>query len=154
MADMKDFFTGLVYGTILSSADKIGIRPMLLGRQSSKILGPMIGSLAQQFIGKEPPKNMQEFLKVLETIGKDTGVLGKEFELSYLQNKFSLKIKECLWLEMAKYGKTLGYNACPLCGVAVMAMGILEAMNLSQVVGMDVENKDGKCQIKLGTEEK
>ncbi|WXG39390.1 MAG: hypothetical protein WED07_00915 [Candidatus Freyarchaeum deiterrae] len=153
MSNIIDFFTGLVFGTILGSADKMGIKPMLLGRQSSKVLGPMIGSLAQQFIGKEPPKNMPELVRDLETLGKSTGVLGKEFELSYSENKFSMKIKECPWLEMAKYGKSIGYNACPLCASSIIMMGAIEGMGLSQVIGINVENKDTICQLKLGTEQ-
>ncbi|WXG39392.1 MAG: hypothetical protein WED07_00925 [Candidatus Freyarchaeum deiterrae] len=70
MSELKDFITGLVFGTLLSSADKMGINPMLLGRQASKVLGTLMGNLRHQFIDRDPPKNIEGLLKNLETVGK------------------------------------------------------------------------------------
>jgi hypothetical protein len=154
MQDLKDFLTGLVFGTILSSADKMGINPMLLGRQSSKVLGPMIGNLAQQTINKNPPKTMEELVKDLETFVKGSDIFGKGFELNYSGNTFSMKINECLWLEMCKYGKTIGYKACPLCSTMIIMMGLIEAMGISQVVGINVDNNEATCELKMAMEQK
>ncbi len=154
MPDVINFFTALIYGTILSAADRIGINPMLLGRQSSQILGPMIENLAQQFIGMAPPKDMEELKKDLEMFGKNTGVFGKEYEWNNSGNCFSAKVVECPWLEMAKYGKSIGYKACPLCGITIILLGAIEAMGLSQVVGINVDNDETVCKLKLATERK
>lgn len=132
----------------------MGINPILLGRQSAKILAPLITSLAQQLLGMPAPKNMEELLKELEIFGKKFRVLGKEFELNYSGNIFKTKIVECSWKEMCKYGKSIGYKACPLCIAMIMLMSVIEAMGLSQVFGFNLDNNDSVCEIKLTLEQK
>lgn len=154
MSDTMNLFNGLVFGTILSSADKMGINPMLIGRQSAKILAPMIDGLAQQFLGLPAPKNMEELLKELEILGKNFGVLGKEFELNYTENKIELKVVECPWKEMSKYGKSIGYKACPLCVIEIMLMGAIEGAGLSQIFGFNLENSEATCKIEAALEQK
>jgi hypothetical protein len=154
MSDMMDIFNGLVFGTLLSSADKIGVNPILLGRQSAKILSPMIDGLAQQFLGMTSPKNMEELLKYLEMMGQKFGILGKEFELNCTGNIFKLKVVECPWKEMSKYGKSIGYKACPLCVITLMLMGAIEGVGLSQVFGFNLDNNDSVCKIEMTLEQK
>ncbi|MEM3564264.1 MAG: hypothetical protein QXR19_13595 [Candidatus Jordarchaeaceae archaeon] len=154
MSDTVNLFYGFVFGTILSAADKMGINPMLLGRQSSKILGPMVENLAQQFLGMAPPKTMEELVKDLEIVGKNFGVFGKEFECSYSGNNLSMKIVQCPWLEMCKYGKSIGYRACPLCATSVMLMGTIEATNIVQVMGINVDNNEAVCRLTVKMEPK
>jgi len=154
MSDTVNLFYGFVFGTILSAADKMGINPMLLGRQSSKILGSMVDSLAQQFLGMAPPKTMEELLKDIEIMGKNFGVFGKEFELSYSGNNLNIKIVRCPWLELCKYGKSVGYKACPLCPTSIILMGAIEATNIAQVLGTNVDNNETVCQLTVKTEQK
>ncbi|MBS7249683.1 MAG: hypothetical protein KIH08_03690 [Candidatus Freyarchaeota archaeon] len=153
MSDTVNLFYGFVFGTILSAADKMGINPTLLGRQSSKILGPMLENLAQQFLGMAPPKTIEEFMKDLEIVGKNF-VFGKEFQLSYSGNNLSMKLVQCPWLEMCKYGKSIGYKACPLCATSVMLMGAIEATNIVQVMGVNVDNNETVCQLTVKMEPK
>ncbi|MGQ9722358.1 MAG: hypothetical protein ACUVXA_13665 [Candidatus Jordarchaeum sp.] len=154
MSEFKDFLTGLVFGTILRSADNMGVKPTLLGRQSAAVLGPIINDLAQKFIGKEAPKTREELLTDIETMGKVSGVLGKEFEITHTQNTINIKVVECPWVEMGKYGKTIGYKACPLCGIIVLLMGALEAQNISRVVNISAVNNDTVCELGLEEEQK
>lgn len=154
MSDTVNLFYGFVFGTILSAADKMGINPLLLGRQSSKILGPMVENLAQQFLGMAPPKTMEEIVKDLEIVGKNFGVFGKEFEWSYSGNNLNIKIVQCPWMEMLKYGKSIGYKACPLCATSVILMGTIEATNIVQVLGINVDNNETVCQLTVKMEPK
>jgi hypothetical protein len=154
MSDLNDMFNGIVFGTILSSADKIGINPVLLGRQASKVLAPLIENFAQQFLGVSAPKDMNELVKDLEIFGKKFGVLGKEFELSYTGDSFKIKSVECPWKEMAKYGKTIGYKACPICVITIMVMATIEAITHSQVFGLKIENNESTCEVKILLEQK
>ncbi len=154
MADFKDVLTGLIFGTVLKSADNMGVKPILLGCQSAKVLGPIIATLSQQFIGKAPPKDMNELMTDMETMAKVSGVLGKEFEMSYTGNTVKMKTVECPWLEMAKYGKSIGYKACPLCGIMILLIGAIEFVNTVQVSDVNVDNNETVCQLTVETEQK
>jgi hypothetical protein len=70
MPEINSFYNAIVFGTLLSAADKIGLKPILLGRQASQILKPIIKNIAKTAIGKDPPKNIEEFLEDIKIIAK------------------------------------------------------------------------------------
>ncbi|MEM3586395.1 MAG: hypothetical protein QXO71_03640 [Candidatus Jordarchaeaceae archaeon] len=154
MSGVRDSLNGLALGIILSAADKIGINPILLGRQSAKLLAPMLSGLVKQFLGVPTLKNMEEFLKELEVFSKNFGVLGKEPELNYTGNILKIKVVECYWKEMSKYGKSMGYKACPLCIAAMMMMSVIEGLGLNQVLGLKSESNGAACEVELALEQK
>lgn len=55
---------------------------------------------------------------------------------------------------MCKFGKSLGYNACPLCGVTIILMGVIEGMGLNKVMSISVDNNETICKLGLEMERK
>jgi hypothetical protein len=113
------------------------------------VLAPVIDGLFKQIAGKEPPATIEEFIKNIEKIGKDTGLYQIEVEEDPSENVHKEKITNCIWREMAKYAKTLGCPACPLCGIAITIMGAICALGLGEVNRFEAENNDNICILKL-----
>lgn len=149
MSEMKDFFNAIVYCNVFSAAEKMGVTPVLLGRQAAKVLAPVIDGLFKQIVGSEPPKTMDEFVKNIVKVGKDTGLYQIEIIPDPSENVHKEKITNCIWTEMAKYAKTLGYSACPLCGIAVTIMGGIQALGLGEVNRFEAENNENVCILKI-----
>ncbi|MGQ9721089.1 MAG: hypothetical protein ACUVXA_07180 [Candidatus Jordarchaeum sp.] len=154
MSEMKDFFNAIVYCNVFIAADKMGVTPVLLGRQGATVLAPVIDGLFKQIVGSDPPKTMGEFIKNIEKLGKDTGLYQIEIIADPSENAHKEKITNCIWTEMAKYAKTLGYNACPLCGIAVTIMGGIHALGLGEVNRFEAENNENVCILKLEMQQK
>ncbi len=62
-------------------------------------------------------------------------------EGEYSGNNFEWKITNCMYQELADYGKSLGYNTCPICISALIASGLIGAMGLGEVGNINVEKK-------------
>lgn len=154
MSEMKDFFNAIVYCNVFLAADKMGVTPILLGRQASKVLAPVLDPLFKQIAGNTSPKNIEEFIKTIVKVGKDTGLYQIEVEEDSNENMHKEKITNCIWREMAKYAKTLGCKACPLCGIAVTIMGAIYALGLGEVNRFEAENNDNVCILKLKIDKK
>ncbi|MEX2723935.1 MAG: hypothetical protein Q6367_008580, partial [Candidatus Freyarchaeota archaeon] len=60
----------------------------------------------------------------------------------------------CMYLDMAKYGKFIGHESCPMCIAGVFMTGLFSSLNIGEVLSFKVENKDNKCIVKLTVMEK
>lgn len=154
MSEMKDFFNAIVYCNVFIAADKMGVTPVLLGRQAATVLAPVIDGLFKQIVNSDSPKTMEEFVKDIEKVGKDTGLYQIEIMADPSENVHKEKITNCIWTEMAKYAKTLGYKSCPLCGIAVTIMGGIHALGLGEVNRFEAENNENVCILKLEMQQK
>nr|MDO8079417.1 hypothetical protein [Candidatus Freyarchaeota archaeon] len=153
--DALAYSTSLIFGTILSAADKMGIKPMLLGRQASKIIASIFGELSRQIQDKEPASNLEELIKDTENITKSfSSILNVGIEASFSDNCYTEKIIDCPYLEMAKFGKSWGYKACPLCGIMLIMMGSISALGFAEILDAKIENNKNTCVLKILIEQK
>jgi hypothetical protein len=149
------FSTSLIFGTVLSAADKMGIKPMLLGRQASKIMAPIINELSKKLQDKKAPSNLKELVEDLEIINKSlSSIMNYEIETSFSNNCYTEKLTNCAYIEMAKFGKSMGYNACPLCGITIILMGGISALGIAEILDTKVENNENACTLKIFLEPK
>jgi hypothetical protein len=150
MPQINSFYNALIFGTLLSAADKIGLKPMLLGRQASKILKPLIGTLTQKTVGKDSPSNMEELIENLKKIAKTGGLAEPDkLEINFSGNCLSVKGTDCMYLDMCEYGKSIGYDACPVCVMAVVLMSIIGALGFGEVLDLKTENSGRTCFSKM-----
>ncbi|WXG39645.1 MAG: hypothetical protein WED07_02225 [Candidatus Freyarchaeum deiterrae] len=150
MPQINSFYNAVIFGTLLSAADKIGMKPMILGRQASKILKPLIGTLAQKAIGKDPPSNMEELIEAIKEIAKNSGLTeSNNLEMNFSGNCLSVKGTDCMYSEMAEYGKSIGYDACPVCVTGVVLMSIIGALGFGEVIDLKIENSGKTCLSKM-----
>ncbi len=144
-----------VYGSLMNALDSIGIKPTLIGRQTSRVLAPMLKGIYQQFTQAEPPKTMDQFLIGYKTAMKVLNILDIErFEVSYSKGVLSVKIPDCMWLDLLNFGKAQGYKACALCSHSIMTTGLISALDLGDVSDIKVENTDSVCNLKFVIQEK
>ncbi len=150
MVKFNPEYNAIILGMLLSAADKMGINPVLLGRQTSRLLAPLLDGIFKQYIGRGPSSNPEQLLEDIKTIVKAGEISDPEgLELEYSENRFNMKVIECMYLDMANYGKTLGYNACPMCIAGVFFMGLVNSLGIGEVLDFTVENKENSCTLKI-----
>jgi len=150
MPEINSFYNAIVFGTLLSAADKIGLKPMLLGRQASRILKPLIRDLAKLTIGKDLPSNIEELIEDLKIIVKNGGISDLEkLEMKFSENCLIVKSTDCMYIDMAEYGKSIGYGACPLCVLGIVVMSLIEALGFGYVADFKAETNGKNCVYKM-----
>jgi hypothetical protein len=150
MPQINSFYNAIIFGTLLSAADKIGLKPMLLVRQASKILKPLMGTLSQQINGKDPPSNMEELIESMKEVTKTGGLAEPDkVEMTFSGNCLSMKGTDCMYLDMCEYGKSIGYDACPVCVMGVVIMSTIGALGFGEVADFKVENSGKTCFAKM-----
>lgn len=155
MVKFNPEYNAIILGILLSAADKMGINPVLLGRQTSRLLAPMLDSIFQKFTGKTLSMNGEGFLEDIKRIVKIGDISDPEkLELEIVDSCFTLKLVDCMYLDMAKYGKIIGYESCPMCIAGVFMIGLFSSLNIGDVLNFKVENKDNSCIVKLVVIEK
>ncbi len=155
MVKFNPEYNAIILGMLLSAADKMGINPVLLGRQTSRLLAPMLDDLFEQFIGKSLSSNDSEFLEDIKKIVKIGEISDPEkLELEISANCFTLKLADCMYLDMANYGKTLGHDSCPMCIAGVFMTGLISSLGIGEVLNFEAQNKENNCIVKLTIIEK
>jgi len=150
LSELNSFYNAVIFGTLLCAADKIGVKPMLLGRQAATILKPLLETLAKQALGKKPPSNMEELLTYFKEMGKTGGTSDPEkSETSFSENCLHSKVVNCMYLKMAEYGKSIGYTSCPLCATGILAMSLISALGFGEVSDFKVETSGNTCVTKM-----
>ncbi|WXG42205.1 MAG: hypothetical protein WED07_15810 [Candidatus Freyarchaeum deiterrae] len=154
MARWNPIANVLLYGSVLSALDKIGIKPTLIGRQTARVLTPMVNGISKQFAGDEHAKTMDKFIIGYKAAMKNLNIVDIEnFEIDYSKGVLSMKVPDCMWLDLANFGKSQGYGACALCGVSIFTTALI-SIDLGDVLDIKVENKDKVCYLKLVIQEK
>ncbi|MEM3587536.1 MAG: hypothetical protein QXO71_09470 [Candidatus Jordarchaeaceae archaeon] len=145
----------LIFGTIVSSLDKMGLNPMLLARQVARSMTPTIGTSIKQLLGKNLPSNLEEHCKVSEEFTKAAGTADpNKSKIFASENTINMNIVDCAFLKMADLGKKLGYKACPLCIEAFCESALTSAVNMGETEDIQVENNENTCMIKIKLMEK
>ena len=149
------FIDALIFGTIVSSLDNMGLNPMLVVRQGSRVIAPIAGALYKQGIGQDIPKTLEElcrsveeFFKIAQTADPDKS------KLFYSNDVLTMKTVDCAYLTMADLGKKIGYKACPMCVQAFMLSGLVIAVNLAEIENFQVEHSGDTCIIEVKLIEK
>nr|MDO8082884.1 hypothetical protein [Candidatus Freyarchaeota archaeon] len=155
MVKFNPVYNAIILGILLSAAEKIGINPVLIGRQTSRLLAPLLDSLFKRFIGKTLSLNNGNLLEDIKKIVK-TGEISdpEKLELTFSGNCVTLKLADCMYLDMANYGKTLGHDCCPMCIAGVFMTGVLSSLDTGEVLNFKVENKENNCIVKFAILEK
>ncbi|WXG42206.1 MAG: hypothetical protein WED07_15815 [Candidatus Freyarchaeum deiterrae] len=145
----------LLCGSLLSALDKIGIKPTLIGRQTARVLAPMIKDIAQKYAeAEQPAKTMDQFIIDFKTALKHLNVFDREsFEMNYSKGVLSMKVTDCMWLDMLNFGKSQGYKTCAFCGAGIFTTALISTLDLGEVSDIKVENKEKVCNLKLAISE-
>lgn len=151
------YINSLVFGTLLRAADEIGIPPMLLARQTAKVLAVQLAGINKQ-MGLKPTTTFEEFVKTFKNNLKNIPEMAdpERTEVILDGNTVNERIVNCLYLSnMAQYAKDLGYQTCPICVSAVLMMGSFSATGIcDEFTDFEVETKGDTCFIKLEIREK
>lgn len=146
----------LLCGSLLIALDKIGIKPALLGRQTARVLAPMMSDIAKNYAKREEvAKTMDQFILDFKTATKHINFLDREsFEMNYSGGILSMKVPDCMWLDMLNFGKSQGYKTCALCGVGIITTALISALNLGEVLDIQIDNNEKVCNLKFTISEK
>ncbi|WXG42208.1 MAG: hypothetical protein WED07_15825 [Candidatus Freyarchaeum deiterrae] len=145
----------LVYGSLLNALDKIGIKPTLIGRQTARVLAPTLKDIYQKFSGNESAKTMDQFIIDYKAAMKNLNLLDREsFEVDYSKDVLSVKVPDCMWLDILNFGKSQGYKTCALCSHSIFAAAMISTMDIGEVLDIKVENKEKICYLKFAIQEK
>lgn len=146
----------LLCGSLLIALDKMGIKPALLGRQTARVLTPMMSDIAKNFAKRgEVAKTMDQFIIDFKTATKHLNFLDREsFEMNYSEGVLSMKVPDCMWLDMLNFGKSQGYKTCALCGVGIIITALIAALNLGEVLDIRIDNNEKVCNLKFVISEK
>ncbi|MFB0562165.1 MAG: hypothetical protein ACETWM_13260 [Candidatus Lokiarchaeia archaeon] len=151
------YINSIVFGTLLRAADEIGLPPMLLARQTAKVLAVQLAGIQKQ-MGIKPHKTFEEFIEFFKNQMKDTPEMAdpEKTEITLDGNTINERIVNCLYLSnMSQYAKTLGYQTCPICVSAVLMMASLNAQGIcGEFTDFKTETKGDTCFIKLEIREK
>lgn len=152
---MDPLVDALIVGTVVSSLDKMGLNPMLVVRQASRVIVPIIGGILKQAIGANIPSTLEEFCKVCDAMFEPAQTLDPDkSKTSYSNGAIDLNVVDCAYLTMAGLGKSLGYASCPVCVQGFMLSAFLKAINLADVENFQVEYKGDNCMVKVKLVEK
>ncbi|MEM2143900.1 MAG: hypothetical protein QW279_00945 [Candidatus Jordarchaeaceae archaeon] len=139
------------FGTLLSSLDKMGLKPQLISRHASGVLSQLLEGPAKQVLGEKRPSTIDELVAQIEKL-KMGRVEKAEYSLS--DGVITIKIVGCMYLVLNGYGKGIGYKACPMCAQALILSAALKTLKLGEVKDVQVENNENTCQLKLVLSEK
>lgn len=153
MVRVNPVYNAICVGIIFSALDKIGVSLPLVARQASELLAPNLNDLLR-LIDMEPPKNLEDVKKIIRDALKYIGEAENEeekvmVEINFSDNALSMDVVNCMYLDMANFGKSLGYGACPMCITAVLLSALINALKAGTTSEVKVENNGNECYIKI-----
>lgn len=153
--EMDPFIDALILSTVMSSLDKMGLNPMLVARQGARIIAPTIGAGLQQTVGSHMPTSLEDHCKVSEDCFKAGQTADPDkTKVSCSDNVITMKVVDCAYLTMADFGKSLGYEACPICVQAFMESALTTAVKIAETESFQVEHSADTCIVKIKLIEK
>ncbi|MEM2146141.1 MAG: hypothetical protein QW279_12320 [Candidatus Jordarchaeaceae archaeon] len=144
MREIDPNYIGLIYGTLLRSLDRMGIKPNLISRHAAGVLSQLFDGPAKQVLDKKNLSTVEELMAQIEKLKTS-----KISENSYSGNTINKKVIGCMYLPLNNTGKSMGYKACPMCIQALLIASSLKALNLGEVKDIQVENNEDTCQLKI-----
>jgi hypothetical protein len=149
MTKVNSLYNAIAFGTLLTSLDKMGIKPALVARQTNRVLSPIVADLAKKIYNEEPSKDINGFIKhVKEAMVKGGFADPEKSEISATDSTINMKFVNCMYQDLANFGKSQGYAACPLCVVNLILSGRLGELGVD-VSNVKLENKDNVCSVKV-----
>ncbi len=149
MTQINPLYNAICFGTILSALDKIGISPPIIVRQTSELLTPMLKDILKLVgVEEELPKSMDEALRFIKGFLMRDKVMEKlDWDVS--EDTINLRATGCMFLDLANFGKTLGYKACPICIGVLMMCVFTSILKLGSMSKAEFENNGNECSIKI-----
>nr|MDO8081102.1 hypothetical protein [Candidatus Freyarchaeota archaeon] len=150
LTEINPLYNAIAFGTLLTSLDKLGLKPMLVARQATRILAPIIANLAKQIYGQEPSKNLAEFVENWKVMIKKTSLVDPDkSEISLADKVISMKLTDCMYQAMADFGKSQGYPACPLCIINLILLSLIKAQGIGEVIDFSSKKSETVCLVKM-----
>ncbi|MHA1209339.1 MAG: hypothetical protein ACTSSA_10040 [Candidatus Freyarchaeota archaeon] len=143
----------MAFGTLLSALDEMGIKPPLIARQTARKLTPVMAEFAKQLHGNSPSQSMEDFMKNWKQSLKSSGFADPEkSSIELLDNGLCIKVADCLYLNMANFSKSFGYETCPVCILGVFVTSTLTGKGLDDITDIKAKKTDNLCTVKILTE--
>ncbi|WXG41756.1 MAG: hypothetical protein WED07_13500 [Candidatus Freyarchaeum deiterrae] len=153
MTELNSLYNAIAFGTVLTALDKMGVNPSLVARQASRVLAPMMKELGKQISTQTDAKNLKEFISSWDKIMETAQFADpKGTEASVSNNTLYMKLTNCMFNDMANFGKSQGYPACPICIVNLMVISFIGAQGIGEVADSKVENKENVCKLKVSVD--
>lgn len=150
--NINPLYNAICFGTLLSALDKIGVSLPIVARQTSQLLEPLMRDFLKGLIGaNDLPKNLREVKEVIEKL-VDVGGIG-ETKVEVSGNTLTVSGKDCMYIDMSRFGRTLGYPTCPMCVISLMLIALINVSKIGVVTDTIVETNDNECKIKITVEE-
>lgn len=152
---MDPLIDALIVGTVVSSLDKMGVKPMLMVRQAIPVIALLAEGSIKRHLGKNLPSNLEEFCKICEEMLRPGQTADPDkSKIFYANGTINMEAVDCAYLTMADLGKSLGYKSCPICLQAFMLAAFTKGLNISEVENFQVDHNGDTCTIKLKLLEK
>ncbi len=152
---LDPFIDALIFCTVVGSLDKMGLNPMLLARQAGREMESTIGASIKRLLGVNPPSTLEEHCKISEAFFKPAQTADPDkTKVSCSGNVIIMEIVDCAYLTQAELGRSLGYNACPLCIQAFCESALTKAVNIAEIESFQVERNKDTCTVKIKLLEK
>ncbi|MBS7248344.1 MAG: hypothetical protein QXN15_10730 [Candidatus Jordarchaeales archaeon] len=149
---INPLYNAICFGTLLSALDKIGVSLPIVARQTSQLLEPLMSDYLRGLIGSNDlPKNLHEVKEVIEKLVSVGGIGETKVEVS--DNTLTVSGNDCMYIDMARFGRSLGYNSCPLCVIALMLIALVSVPKIGVVSDTTVTNNGNECCIKITIED-
>lgn len=149
---INPLYNAICFGTLLSALDKIGVSLPIVARQTSQLLEPLMKDFLKGLIGSNDlPKNLNEIKEVIEKL-VNVGGIG-ETKVEVADNTLIVSGKDCMYIDMSNFGRTLGYQTCPMCVISLMLIALVSVPKIGVVTDTVVETKGNECSIKIKVEE-
>ncbi|MBS7287792.1 MAG: hypothetical protein KIH01_03355 [Candidatus Freyarchaeota archaeon] len=149
---VNPLYNAICFGTLLSALDKIGVSLPIVARQTSHLLEPLMKDFLKGFIGSNDlPKNLNEVKEVIEKL-VDVGGIG-ETKVEVADKMLTVSGKDCMYIDMSNFSRTLGYPTCPMCVISLMLVALVSVPKIGVVTDTIIETKGNECSIKIKVEE-
>ena len=147
MTEMNPTYVAIAFGSILTALDKMGIKPSLILRQSSVVLEPLAGFVTSSS-GVSIPKDLDEYAELLDVSIK-YGNACSDIKSIHSGNSIKSNITDCMFMPIAEFAKTLGYDSCPVCIVNLIGSSMFKGFGLGEVSSFKTETTGNVCSIEI-----
>ncbi len=149
---INPLYNAICFGTLLSSLDRIGVSLPIVARQTSQLLEPLMRDLLRGLTGSgDLPKNLNDVKKVIEKLTDVGGIEGTRVEVT--GNTLIVSGSDCMYIDMSRFGRMLGYPTCPMCIISLMLIALINVPKIGVVTETTVDTNGNECRIKIKVEE-
>ncbi len=148
------FNNAVIFGSLLSALENMGIPTTLTSRRTADVLKGVLKIVDRVLLGREPASTLDELPKDFTDAVKNSKFV-ENVEVTLKDNTMTGTLTGCMYLGFGKIAKDLlGYKGCPICALAVVGAGTVEALGFGQVTDMSVTTEGKTCHLKMKIESK